>query len=102
MIDCDIPRHLTINLNGRLETRKGTEFMAVENNILRVLKDGTVLELMDGSRWEIPVGNNTMTLIWLPTARVTIEENEEDEMFPYRITNLDTYGPEVVRARRTV
>lgn len=74
--------------------------MAMDNSILHVRKNGTVLELMDGSQWGIPVGDNTMTLIWLPTARVTIEENEEDESYPYRITNLDTYGPEVVRARK--
>jgi hypothetical protein len=64
--------------------------MAIENSILRVRKGGAVLELMDGSQWEIPIGEHTMTLIWLPTARVTIEENEEDEIYSYRITNLDT------------
>jgi hypothetical protein len=74
--------------------------MTVANSILRVCKNGTVLELLDGSQWEIPVGDNTKTLIWLPTARVTIEENEEDESYPYCVTNLDTSGPEVVRARR--
>ena len=75
--------------------------MPEEKSIRSVGRNGLQLDLMDGSRWEVAVGDNTMTLIWLPTARVIVEEHAEDKLYPYRITNLDTYGPEVVRAMRT-
>jgi hypothetical protein len=59
-----------------------------------------MLVMVDQSRWEIPAGENSKTLIWSPTARLRIEEDSEDEAFPYRITNLDTYGEETVPAKK--
>jgi hypothetical protein len=62
--------------------------MAKQGSVLSVSRNGLQLTLTDGSRWDIAVGDHTLTLIWTPTARVTIEDSPEDELYPYRITNL--------------
>jgi hypothetical protein len=73
-----------------------TEAMPEESSLLRVLRNGRQLELADLSRWEVDPGDSTITALWLPTNRLTIEEADG----VYRITNLDTSQPDVVSAKR--
>ena len=73
--------------------------MSDEASLLRVLSHGRQLELTDLSRWEIAVGDSTMTIIWTPTARLSVDE-VDDDLYPYTIANLDTSEPDVVRARK--
>ena len=73
--------------------------MSEEVSLWKVLRNGRQLELGDLSQWEIDIGDSTKTLIWTPTARLKIDEVEDDKLFPHRITNLDTSEPDVVRAR---
>jgi len=73
--------------------------MSDEASLLRILRHGRELELTDLSRWEIAIGDSTMTIIWTPTARLRVDE-VDDDLYPFRITNLDTSQPDVVRARK--
>jgi hypothetical protein len=67
-----------------------------EASLLRVLRNGQQLELTDFSRWEVEPGVSTITLLWLPTNRLQIDEIDGE----YQITNLDTSQPDTVRARQ--
>lgn len=69
------------------------------HTLLEVEDDGIALVMSDGSQWEVAVGDNTITIIWLPTGRLHIEKSQ-DPLYPYLITNLDTSGPDKIRARR--
>ena len=70
-----------------------------ESIISSIRNDGMGLQLIDGSRWEIAVRDHTIVLAWYPSARVDLAEEPDDESYPYRITNLDSSTPDVVRAR---
>jgi hypothetical protein len=65
----------------------------------RIRKDGLGLQLMDGSRWEIALEDITIRATWYASSGVSIDEEPDDERYPYRITNLDTPTPDVVRAK---
>ncbi len=68
-----------------------------EHHVLEVGKDGLVVCLDDGSVWDISVGDNTKSVCWYPTMRIVVEENDSPES-TFRLKNLDTAGPDVVRA----
>jgi len=70
-----------------------------ESFITKIGKMGSPITLGDGSRWNISIGDSTKTICWYETMRVTVDESpEDDHIYPYRMTNLDTSGPDVVRA----
>jgi len=71
-----------------------------EYSILKVTKNGLKVTLFDGSRWQINEGDSTMSICWYPTMRVCISEDLDDKLYPYRLTNIDTSSPDVVKARR--
>ena len=73
--------------------------MTKEGIIGSIRKDGLGLQLIDGSRWEIALEDITIFATWYASARVTIDEEPDDERYPYRITNLETSTPDVVRAK---
>jgi|RhiMetdeSRZDD1v2_1073273.scaffolds.fasta_scaffold1392569_1 hypothetical protein len=66
-------------------------------SLVRVRLDGRELELGDLSRWEVDPGDSTITVLWLPTNRLKVEDTEAGDSW---ITNLDTAGPDKVRARK--
>jgi hypothetical protein len=70
-----------------------------EHYLDTVNEDGTTVTLDDGSVWEIAIGDNTRTLLWYAPNRIQVK-NSEDKLYPYTLTNLDTAGPDEVRARR--
>jgi hypothetical protein len=47
--------------------------------------------------WDISVGDNTKSICWYPTMRIVVEENDSPE-YTFRLKNLDTAGPDIVRA----
>jgi len=66
-------------------------------SLLRVRVDGRALELGDLSRWEVDPGDSAITVLWLPTNRLKVEDTEAGDSW---ITNLDTATPDKVRARK--
>lgn len=71
-----------------------------EYSILKVAKNGLTVKLNDGSRWEISVGDSTKTSCWYETMHIQITEDSEDTQYSFRLTNLNTSTPDVVRARK--
>ncbi|HXG50022.1 MAG TPA: hypothetical protein VNN77_01275 [candidate division Zixibacteria bacterium] len=71
----------------------------MELHITAVRNDGLIIELDDGSSWDVSVGDNTKSICWYPTMRVIIAETGLSP-YPFTLTNLDTAGPDVVQARR--
>lgn len=67
--------------------------------VLEVKNDGLVVHLDDGSVWDVSVGDNTKSICWYPTMRVVVEE-AESSTHSFTLTNMDTAGPDVVRASR--
>ena len=68
-----------------------------ERHVLEVRKDGLVVCLDDGSVWDVSAGDNTKSICWYPTMRIVVEENDSPE-YTFSLKNLDTAGPDVVRA----
>ena len=68
-----------------------------EHHILKVQKDGLVVCLDDGSVWDVSVGDHTKSICWYPTMRIVVEKNDSPT-HPFSLKNLDTAGPDVVRA----
>jgi len=66
--------------------------------IVEVEDDGQTVELDDGSTWNVPLGDNTISICWYETQRIVVEESG-DKDYPYRLRNLDTSG-DVVKAIR--
>ncbi|XSG83187.1 MAG: hypothetical protein ACPW61_05255 [Methyloligella sp. ZOD6] len=56
-----------------------------ENTLAEVQDDGLLLLTLDGSTWRVSVGENTRSILWLPTDPVLIEKLKDDS---YRITRL--------------
>jgi hypothetical protein len=71
--------------------------LGVEHHIVNVRKYGMVVQLDDGSQWDIPPGDSTLAACWYATQRVVVEESENNP-YPYKLTNLDTSTPDVVKA----
>jgi hypothetical protein len=68
-----------------------------EHHIVEIKKNGLVIRLSDRSVWNISVGDSTKTVCWYPTMRILVEEGG-GLTHPFRLKNLDTAGPDVVRA----
>lgn len=68
-----------------------------ERHVLEIKRNGLIVCLDDGSVWDISVGDNTKSVCWYPTIRIVVEEND-DSVYPFSLKNLDTAGPDVVRA----
>ena len=71
----------------------------MELHIVDIHEDGLVVRLDDGSSWNVPVGDHTKSMCWYPTMRIVVEETGSS-LYPFTLTNLDTAGPDVVRAAR--
>jgi hypothetical protein len=69
------------------------------HNIMEILEDGQIVQLNDLSKWRIRSGDISKTVIWYPTQRIIVEENESD-IYPYRLKNLDTFQEEEVEATK--
>lgn len=69
-----------------------------ELNIVKVGKTGLSVQLSDGSKWKIKTGDISKTLAWYPTQRITVENNDSD-VYPFLLTNLDTAGPDQAEAQ---
>lgn len=69
-----------------------------EYTIRNVAKNGLTVTLDDGSKWEINIGDSTKTSCWYATMHIKIDEDSEDEQFPFKLTSPSS--PEIVRARR--
>lgn len=70
-----------------------------ELHVLEVKNDGLVVHLDDGSVWDVSVGDNTKSICWYPTMRVVVEE-AASSTHSFTLTNMDTAGPDIVRASR--
>jgi hypothetical protein len=68
--------------------------------IVEVDDDGQTVELDDGSTWNVPLGDNTISICWYETQRIVVEESG-DKDYPYRLRNLDTSGDMVKAIRGT-
>lgn len=71
-----------------------------EYTIRNVAKNGLTVTLDDGSKWQISYGDSTKTSCWYETMHIKISEDLEDEAYPFRLTNLNTSEPDIVRATR--
>lgn len=71
--------------------------LGVEHHIVNVRRSGMVVQLDDGSEWDIPPGDSTMAACWYETQRVVVAESEHD-LYPYKLTNLDTSTPDAIKA----
>lgn len=69
-----------------------------ELSIARIAKNGLSVQLSDGSKWKIKTGDISKTLTWYATQRVTVENNDSD-VYPFVLTNLDTAGPDQAEAQ---
>jgi hypothetical protein len=56
--------------------------------IAEVIRDGSILQLEDGSLWEVSPLDRIYTAIWLPISEVVIVEGD-DPLYPFRIVNTD-------------
>lgn len=70
--------------------------LGAEHHIVHVRKSGTVLQLDDGSQWDILPGDSTLAVCWYETQRVVVEESNND-LYTYNLTNLDTSTPDVIK-----
>lgn len=71
----------------------------MELRIVEIDDDGLIVQLDDGSSWNIPIGDNTKAMCWYATMRVVVDQ-AGSALYPFTLTNLDTAGPDVVRASR--
>jgi hypothetical protein len=71
--------------------------LGAEHHIANVRKYGMVVRLDDGSEWDVPPGDSTIAACWYETQRVVVEESEHD-LYPYKLTNLNTSTPDVIKA----
>jgi len=56
--------------------------------IVEVEDDGQIIELLDGARYRVMPGDNTVSILWYPTQRIVVSESG-DAASPYLLTNLD-------------
>jgi hypothetical protein len=73
--------------------------MEQTHTFLEVDDEKLLLKTLQGSVWELSPGDITIAMVWSPTARLNIQESGDD-VYPFSITNIDSPGPQVVRARR--
>lgn len=68
-----------------------------ELSFLSCNENKLTMKFVDGSRWSINPGDLSKVVCWSPTSRVIVEKNE-NAVYPYKITNLDTSAPDEVLA----
>lgn len=70
-----------------------------EQHLVRKVGEmGLRVTLDDGSVWEVRHGDSSKTALWYPTQRIIVKA-ADDESYPYRLKNLDTYQEEEVESR---
>ena len=57
--------------------------------LMEVLNDGQELLLMDGTKWMINPGDIPSVCTWIPTAKIKVEKLDINDMFFYKLTNLN-------------
>jgi len=55
------------------------------------------MKFVDGSTWSINPGDLSKVVCWSPTSRVIVSKSESP-IYPYKIANLDTSGPDEILA----
>ena len=68
--------------------------MVEEQTLIRISDDLSTLEMMEGTRWSVEAGGQTVICTWLPTDTIEIRLVDRDSVWPYELRN----GSEVVRA----
>jgi len=61
----------------------------MEQMLMDIVNDGEKLVLMDGSEWMINPGDMPTVCTWIPTVTIKIEETDNNDMFSYKLTNLN-------------
>ncbi len=69
-----------------------------EFSILKVSEDGLQIILHNTSIWDIRPKDIGKSACWYETQRVLVEKTT-NKAYPYKLTNLDTAGPEVCAAK---
>jgi hypothetical protein len=69
-----------------------------EQSIHVVISEGKIIQLDDGSIWEVYPGDIIKKMLWHETQKVIVLKNDND-IYPYRLKNLFTSDEEVVVAR---
>lgn len=68
-----------------------------ELSFLSYNENKMTIKFADGPRWSISPGDLSKVMCWSPTSRVIVKKSE-NPIYPYKITNLDTSGPDEVLA----
>ncbi len=69
-----------------------------EFSIMDVSEDGEQITLSDNSTWSIRPGDISKSACWYETQRVLVEATTS-KAYPYKLTNLDTAGPDICAAK---
>lgn len=70
--------------------------MVEEQTLFRASDDLGTLEMMEGTRWSVEPGGQTVICTWLPTDTIEIRLVDSGSVWPYELRN----GSETVRAMR--
>ncbi len=73
------------------------ENLGNELSLTSVDEEEIQVELSDGSKWNIKTGDISKIVIWYETQRIIVSTNN-NEIYPYLLTNLDTAEPDKVEA----
>jgi hypothetical protein len=68
----------------------------MQNMLIEIHKDGMLLEMGDGTKWDIDPYDASICCTWTPTNDMSITKNK-NEIYPYNIKD-DSSGS-VVRAK---
>ena len=55
-----------------------------------VSDDGTTLEMLHGSRWDISPGDITTVCTWIPTTAIGVTCAAPDSLYPYKLQVIGT------------
>lgn len=72
-----------------------------ERSIMEFDKDKLTITLDDNSKWLIHIADIRKVKFWVPTDRILIDETD-DGIYHYKLINLDTVEPNVIRALRII
>jgi len=72
----------TINTGKRPVSCMGDGHWITENH------DGKILELEDGSLWQVSDLDQVTSMLWLPVSDITVAA-DDDVLYPYKLTNTD-------------
>jgi len=73
------------------------ENLGNELSLTSINEEEIQVELSDGSKWNIKTGDISKIVIWYETQRIIVSKNN-NEIYPYLLTNLDTAEPDKVEA----